>query len=150
MEKVLAAIDQMVKVLTEFKLVIIAANKEIIASNDRIKYTRDSQEALKVDLDKRTIEIKKVEDVVKLQITVEALLSQNNKEKQILAKNQQDFNNLIVSERKKISEGEARNKQAFEHNEKESEALTKLREELENEKKNYKNKIMAEIKTKVS
>ena len=92
-------------------------------------------------LEEREEAVKKIEDVVSLQTSANKTLKAVKEEREALKKERESFDAYVVEKKSEISQGLVRNETASENNKNEAKALIDLRAKLEDEKKNFKQKM---------
>jgi vacuolar-type H+-ATPase subunit I/STV1 len=138
MEKILARIGEFSGALGDFRAEVSKVISEIAGREEKLGLGKIEQDTRNKDLDVREAEIKKVENIISLSESNKKGLKEIEEKLQFSAKTQQDFNNYRNEQTKIINEGLNKNKKDAEHNQNESKALSKLREDLEKDKDNFK------------
>lgn len=141
MNKILEAIEKFSITLGEFKSEISKILKEISDKKEELNSIMEAQIARTKDLDIREVEIKKIEDIVALKESTQILIKQSEKAAQELLEAQRAFEADIIKKNKEIADAQKKNETIRLANENESNALIKLRKDLEAEKENYKLRI---------
>lgn len=141
MEHILDLLDAIRAELGTIRNSVVKSINELEAEKKRLDLIKTEQEARTIDLDKREIEIKKIEDVVELKRSAQELLDKAEKAAREVIESQRIFKENADEANKKNAEAQKQNEYVAMRNEKEAQALIKLREALETEKANYKIKI---------
>jgi len=135
--------------LGELRADITKSLKYISDEKQRLELLGIELDTKRTDLDAREVEIKKVEDVVRLNEDTKFLIDQQGKASQELNRARQIFDEFVAKSRAEIAEEKAQNKHTAELNQNESKALIKERAELEDRKKNLKEQLLKEISAKI-
>jgi len=141
MESVLKKIGEFSGAVGDFREMVIKTIKDVSEKKEASELTRIEQDTRKKDLDAREIEIKKVEDVIKLKQETQELIRQAEKDSLALQKNQEIAKENIIKANTLIAKGNSENERVRISNEAESKALVRGREELEKDKKEFKLKL---------
>jgi len=141
MSNIIAVIDSVIVELNKFKGSAVEMAGDISKQNESLAVIKSEQDARQKSLDAREIEIKKVEDIIKLEAETKNLLSLVEKASRELAIAQKSFKETVISENKALAEQAAKNERERARNEAETNSLIKVREDLEKEKSEFKLKL---------
>ena len=141
MSNIITVIDSVIGELNKFKGLAVEMAGDISKQNESLAVIKSEQDIRQKALDIREAEIKKVEDIVKLEAETKVLLSDAEKASRELATAQKAFKETVVSENKALAEQAAKNERERIRNEAETRDLIKVREDLEKEKSEFKLKL---------
>lgn len=145
MEQLLNIIEDTISSLSAFKA---EAAKELQKVSERevtVNLSLIEQDTRKKELDAREAEIKKIENIAELKVKTEKLVADSARMAKELLIAQGVFEELVVREKKDLSEQRNELARQKERNEIETKSLIKARTELEEDKKNYKQKLAGAI-----
>ena len=141
----LQPVDVIVEKLRQFKSAASKILKGISDKEVEFAAIKEEQATRSNELDDRETEIKKIEDVVELKESTQALLNQSAEASKTLLKAQQDFRDNVAKERADIAKKVTDNKATAEKLERDSAAIIETMEKLGVEKKKMKEKILKEL-----
>jgi len=141
MSNIITVIDSVIGELNKFKGLAVEMAGDISKQNESLAVIKSEQDIRQKALDIREAEIKKVEDIVKLEAETKVLLSDAEKASRELATAQKAFKETAVSENKALAEQAAKNERERIRNEAETKDLIRVREGLEKEKSEFKLKL---------
>ena len=141
MNEILIAIETLATALGKFKNIVSNTIKEISDKREELDSIGMAQDERTKNLDAREKEIKKIENIVELKESAQKLVNQAEAAAKELLNNQRMFNETAIKQNKEITDNQRKNENDRISNDNESKALIKLRQELEEEKANFKLRI---------
>lgn len=142
MPDILDVLDKVGGVIGQFRGSMATALKWLDNQKEQLAINKTRQDEREKSLEARETAVKKIEDIIALSAFNDNMLREINKKNTELLHNKQDFDNFYAEKVRYLTEWEQKVKSEDENtkarNEKESNSLAKLRQELEQAMATYK------------